>query len=326
MGSLFSKGFTPDDLPDLTGKVIVVTGGNAGIGFATIQHLVRRGAKIYMAARNKERADRALERLHASGIGSGEVVWLYTDFSNPELAKKAAESLKEKEERLDAVVNCAALLLVPYAKTSDGIQDVVMVNYLSPFVFIRTLLPILKRTAEEPNSDVRIVHLSSKEHFNAPNDVHFRNVEDFNVEYSDYSLPQYQRYSLSKLMGILFVKELQRRLDAESSPIIVMAVHPGVVNTEGVQKYAHSVGPILSPIYSVIASTFFERPEVGGYAPAFAAVAPVVRAEPRTYRGAYIVPPGMVGKPSRLAESPELAKELWETTEGILRDLGIDLP
>ncbi|CCM06670.1 uncharacterized protein FIBRA_08955 [Fibroporia radiculosa] len=324
MGFAFSKTFSPDQLPSLAGKIIIVTGGNAGIGFATIQHLARRGAKVYLGARNKERAQAAIERLQAAGLGpgNGEVVWLSLDYSDPRIAKKAAESFMEQETRLDAVVNSAAMLLVPYSRTHDDIQDLMMVNYLSPFVFIRTLLPILKATAQEPSSDVRIVNMASDGHNHAPK-TRFRNVDDLNVEFKDSWLPKFNRYTLSKLMGVLYVKELQRRLDKESIPIIVMSANPGETNTEGVQNYAHSVGPIIAPIYSFIASTLLGRPSRGAYVPVFAAVAPVVRAESQKYRGAYIKPPGQLGSCSKRGRDPELAKELWDTTEKVLSDIGV---
>ncbi|PCH39170.1 NAD(P)-binding protein [Wolfiporia cocos MD-104 SS10] len=319
------KSFNPEELPDLSGKVIVVTGGNAGVGYAVIQHLARRGAKVYMAARSQERAVAAIDRLRSSGLGpgNGDIHWLPLDYSDPRLAKQAAEVLMEKEARLDIVVNCAALLLIPYKKSHDGIQDIVMVNYLSPTVFIRALLPLLERTAQEPNSDVRIVEVLSEGHRNAPKGVRFRNIDDFNAEFKDASFQRLARYGLSKFMGMLHVKELQRRLDEEGVPIIVLSVHPGVVNTEGVQAYTHSVGPVLSPIYTFIANSFFSTPSQGAYGPVFAAAAPVVRAEAQRYRGAYILPPSKLARADKRTEDRELAKELWDTTESILSGIGL---
>ncbi|KZT13260.1 NAD-P-binding protein [Laetiporus sulphureus 93-53] len=325
MGIFYSKGFTPDELPDLTGKVIIVTGGNAGIGYATTQHLARHGAKVYMAARNEERARKAIDRLHAAGLGpgNGEVIWLPLDYANPRLAKNAAEAFLDKEERLDAIVKLLYFrLLVPYAKSYDGRSDLHSVSYLSPAVFVQTLLPLLKRTAQEPNSDVRIVFLSSQGHALAPAGVRFRRVDDFNMEFKGQLFSENRRYCLSKYMGALYVKELQKHLDEEGSSIIVMFVHPGVVNSEGVQQYAHSSGPILAPIYSFIARALFTTPGKGAYSTVFAVAAPIVRAEPRKYRGAYIVPPGKLGTPGQAVNNQEVARELWETTEQVLKDIG----
>ncbi|OBZ66543.1 hypothetical protein A0H81_13380 [Grifola frondosa] len=311
MGSLFSRGFDPaKDIGDLSGKVVIVTGGNAGIGFSAIQHLARRGAKVYMAARNEQKAKAAIERLHKEGLapGNGKVVWLDLDLNDPRTVKMSAAAFLEKEERLDILINNAALLLVPFAKSHDDIQDIVMVNYIGHFVFTRKLLPLMAKTAKEPNSDVRIVTVSSDGHQSVPDGVHFRNIDDFNVDFKDAKFPQFSRYIYTKLMDILFAKQLQRRIDAEGAPIISIAICPGTVNTDGVQTYAHSVGPVLSPIYSFIANAFFTSPSKGGG-----------RDVPRGIPS----PPGRLARPSKQAQSEELARELWDTTEKVLQDIGV---
>jgi len=107
------------DVPDLQGKVIVVTGGNVGLGFATIQHLVRHGAKVYMGARSEAKAKAAIAKLDLSS-GKGSVEWLELNLSDPRDAKRAGERFLEKEQRLDVLVNNAALSVVPYSKIADG--------------------------------------------------------------------------------------------------------------------------------------------------------------------------------------------------------------
>ncbi|KAI0637553.1 NAD-P-binding protein [Trametes polyzona] len=329
MGALFSRGFNPDtDIPDLTGKVILVTGGNSGIGFATIRYLARHGAKVYMGARNEQRAQAAIERLKREGLGpgNGEVLWLKLDLSDPREVKRAAEEFMQQEQRLNVLINNAAMLLVPYQKSHDGIQDIVMVNYIGAYTLTRALLPLLRSTAQEPNSDVRVVCLNSARHYHCPSDVRFRDVHDLNRDYEDTSFPQLLRYSYTKIMQLLFIRELQRRLDDEGIPIILMAVDPGEVNTEGVQAYAASVGPILAPIYRLIADLTFTTPEKGAYGPVFCAASPVPGAAPNAYRGAYLKPPGVLAKPNALADREDLRKELWATTDALLRSVGLDLP
>ncbi|KAK7683130.1 hypothetical protein QCA50_013803 [Cerrena zonata] len=150
MGGLFSKRFNPAmDVPDLSGKVMIVTGGNAGIGLATVRHLARSGAKVYLGARNEEKAKAAIEKLKQEGLGpkNGEVIWLKLDLSDPKKAKEAALEFLEKEKKLDVLVNNAAMTLEPYTKTHYDIQDVMVINVLSPIVFTNTLLPLMKETA-----------------------------------------------------------------------------------------------------------------------------------------------------------------------------------
>ncbi|KAL7281917.1 hypothetical protein ACG7TL_003383 [Trametes sanguinea] len=329
MGALLSRGFDPEkDIPNLTGKVIIVTGGNAGIGFATIKHLARHGAKVYMAARNEQKAKAAIERLHAEGLGpgNGEIHWLHLDLNDPRNVKQAAEEFMKKEIRLDVLINNAAMLLVPYTKSRDNLQDIVMVNYIGTCVFTRSLLPILKRTAKEPDSDVRIVCLNSARHYHCPSDVRFRHLDDLNRDFENTSFPKLLRYSYTKIMQLLFIRELQRRLDEQGVPILLIAVDPGEVNTEGVQAYAKSVGPILAPLYRMIANLTFISPIKGAYGPVFSAASPIPRAQPDAYRGAYLKPPGKLAKSNPVADREDLQKELWETTDGFLRSLGLELP
>ncbi|KAL1939678.1 hypothetical protein VTO73DRAFT_9711 [Trametes versicolor] len=329
MGAFFSRGFNPErDIPDLTGKVVLVTGGNSGIGYAIIRHLARHGAKVYMAARNEQRAKAAIEHLQVEGLGpgNGEVLWHKLDLSDPRNVKQAAEEFMKREERLDVLINNAAMLLVPYVKSHDGIQDIVMVNYIGPCAFTRALLPLLKTTAQEPNSDVRVVYLNSARHYHCSTDVRFRNLDDLNRDFEDTSFPQLLRYSYTKIMQLLFVRELQRRLDDEGVPILLIAVDPGEVNTEGVQAYASSVGPLLAPLYKLIADLTFTTPAKGAYGPVFAAASPVPRAAPNAYRGAYLKPPGVLVKANPLADRVGLRQELWETTDGFLKGLGLVLP
>ncbi|CDO76361.1 hypothetical protein BN946_scf185011.g25 [Trametes cinnabarina] len=328
MGSFFSKSFNPaTDVPDLKGKVVIVTGGNAGIGFATVQHLARHGAKVYMGARNEQKATAAIERLHAEGLGPGhgEVVWLKLELSDPRGVKEAAEEFMRREDRLDILINNAALLLVPFQKSHHGIQDVVMVNYVGTYLFTRALLPLLKRTAQQPGSDVRIVAVNSDANEQCPYDVRFRNLDDLNREFAEKSFPQFMRYAFSKLMQWMFIRELQHRFEQENIPIVCIAVDPGQVNTEGVRAYANSVGPILAPLYTLIANLTFSSPTKGAYGAVFAAASPVPREREKEYKGAFIRNSGAHASASPLADKPELRQELWDTTEKLLRDIGVEL-
>ena len=137
-------------------------------------------------------------------------------------------------------------------------------------------------------------------------------------------------------MIVLTSKELQRRLTASSSPeerIIITSLNPGSVKTDGVFNYASrdSVGPWLSPLYTLIASALFADPVKAAYVYMFGACARQVREE-RTesgafkWEGAYLQPPGKMGKASEMGCDEELAKELWETTEKFLDGIGITLP
>ncbi|KIK98614.1 hypothetical protein PAXRUDRAFT_823658 [Paxillus rubicundulus Ve08.2h10] len=319
---LFSKSFNPvTDLPDLSGKVVIVTGGNAGIGYATVKHLARKGATVYMAARNKSKAEEAIAKLQQEGLapGNGQVIWLELDLSDARNAKTAAQEFMSKEKRLDVLIHNAAVLVEAYKLTPDGVQDIMVVNAISPFVLTRELLPVLKQTAAEPASDVRIIVVASAGHELVSGKPRFRNIDDINNEYKSALSPSFARYCYSKLANILYASELQRRLNTEAPSITVISLHPGAVNT-------FSRKPQLKKILwlvNILAYPFFVHPDVGGYTSAIAAASPEVAQNRDKYKGAYLVPVGKLQKPSQMACDEGLAKELWETIESFLVDKAI---
>ncbi|KAI0360523.1 NAD-P-binding protein [Trametes cingulata] len=332
MGSFFSKQpkFDPaKDLQDLTGKVAIVTGGNSGIGFATVQLLARHGAKVYIGARSEERAKAAIERLRAEGLepGKGEVEWLELDLGDPRKAKQSAETFLTKEKRLDILVNNAGVMRIPYrlVEPYEGIQENMLVNHVSPFVFTKTLLPLLTQTAKEPGSDVRVVVVSSETiGYLKGRELHFRDINDLNEKFGNNIASDLKRYAYSKLANVLYAKQLQKKLDFEGIPITVMSLHPGAVYTEGFHKDPLTKAPIIGPLFTFVASKLFLTPTEGAYASVFAAASPRVKEERDKYKGAYLVPPGKIETPpAPQAENKELAEELWATTEAVLKSFDL---
>ncbi|KAG1894323.1 NAD(P)-binding protein [Suillus fuscotomentosus] len=318
----FSKSFDPvTDLPDLSGKVILITGGNAGIGYSTVKHLARRGAKVYMAARNRSKAEEAIAQLKAEGLGpgNGDVIWLELDLKDPRNAKKAAEEFMKQEKRLDVLIHNAAVMIESYAMTPDGVQEIVMVNVISHVVLTRTLQPLLDQTAAEPNSDVRIVVVASDAHRFVSGETRFRNLDDFNNEFKSSLSPSFARYCMSKLMNMLYAFELQRRFTAVGSPITVIAIHPGAVNTFTHKPPLSHVQFIVKPIVSL----FFLQPDQGAYNSAFAAASEEVAKQREKYKGVYLTPVGKIVEPTKVATDEGLAKELWDTVDKFLEEKGI---
>lgn len=322
MGSSASH-IQPDrDLLDLHGRVAIVTGANSGIGLYIVLHLARRGAKVYLSARSQEKFDTALARLRAEGLDDapGEIVWLPFDLSEPPKAKAAAEQFMELESRLDILVNNAAKILGPYAQTKDGISDSMVINHIGPFLFTKTLLPLLEQTADSsPDSDVRIVNVSSVAHRWVPN-PRYDSLAAFNADFADTFKPKTNLYAYTKLANVLWTTELQHRFDAAGTRITALAVHPGNVMSEGNVKLFTSLpcGRLVNYLFSLI----FISPHDGAYTPAWAAAARAVAEEHEKYAGAYVVPYGKLEEASAHAQDGALARELWDTTERVLGDFG----
>lgn len=155
----------------------------------------------------------------------------------------------------------------------------------------------------------------------------------------------YELIGRTKLANVLYTKELQRRLDEESVPIIVISLHPGTVNTgksfpcqkypffyvphapstDGNQSFAKKKGGVIGAVYGWWANHFFAVPDAGALNSVFAAVAPTVRSNPEKYKGSFLQPTGVISTPSKDALSVDLARELWGTTESVLKEIGVEV-
>ncbi|KAF8638058.1 hypothetical protein AX16_010690 [Volvariella volvacea WC 439] len=303
------------DINDLTGRVAIITGGNTGIGYETVKALAKRGAKVYMAARNESKALGAITALEHEGVPLGSVVWLKLDLNDLPGVKKAAEEILRKEKRLDILVNNAALQFKLEEETyPEGVSEFVLTNYLGPWLFTTTLLPLLKETAKELGSDVRIINVSSASHQQVPKEaVRFRNLEDLNNGFKSSLFPQITHYAFTKLQTNLFMTELVARLKNDN--ILTLSLHPGLVNTSYTYKLP------LRPISSTLINLFFVTPERGAITSIIAAASPILKAERDTYNGAYLVPYGKIGTPSTHSQDSVLAAELWQTTEAVIGEI-----
>ncbi|KAJ7183638.1 NAD-P-binding protein [Mycena filopes] len=314
-----------DSLLDLEGKVVLLTGGNTGIGYATIQILARRGAKVYMATRDETKARAAIAQMQAEGVGAGSVHFLHLDLSDPYAVSEVARQFAETEERLDILVNNAALANGPFKLGADGILDIAVINHISPWIFTNALLPLLKRThltAVEPGSDVRIVNLTSAAHTLVAT-TSFATKETLNKDFGPSHMQVVETYAHTKLMNVLHTKALQSRLDAENANISCLVVHPGAISTD---SFARTIGalPLGGLLKRFVGPLFLGSWEAGGKAVAFAAAGKAVVGPKRLeYRGAYLTPVGVITTPSKSALDLRLQTELWATTESIVREMGL---
>ncbi|KAK0431877.1 uncharacterized protein EV420DRAFT_1705487, partial [Desarmillaria tabescens] len=249
----------------------------------------------------------AIEKLKTESLepGNGDVVWLKLDLSDPRLARQSAEEFMRKEKRLDVLVNNAGMMLGPYEAGPDGMSNLVIVNYLSPFVFTQTLLPLLISTSREPNSDV-----ASISHKWALSGFKCDAIQDLNVSYDKKWFSSFWRYAHSKLLVILWTKSLQSQLDISEPPvpITVISLHPGSVDT-----FTHKWP--LAPLWKLLVVPVVTSIDRGSYTSFFAAAGKDVKDNRDNYKGAYLEDkPPHIANPSKVARDDDLAEQLWTIT------------
>ncbi|KAI8801793.1 hypothetical protein BJ742DRAFT_684778 [Cladochytrium replicatum] len=301
-------------IPDLSGKTAIVTGGNTGIGLETVRLLASKNAKVYLAARSPERAKEAIDDVRA-GLPGAKVEFMYLDLADMKMTKDAATRFVESGEPLDILINNAGVATAPFELTKDGIEKMFAIDHMGHFVFTTTLLPALRRAANS-----RVVNVSSYIHKMCPSEgIMFDRLNDQNA-----ALPPL-RYGQAKLANILFTKSLAEKVKDEK--ISVNAVNPGDVNT-GILRGVDVLltdrtwrNSILRPIwafylwsYSFVAMT----PAKGALTQVYVATSPEI--ETKDYRGQYFVPFGKVAQPSPLARNSELAEKLWKFSENLVEE------
>ncbi|MFK0284107.1 oxidoreductase [Streptomyces sp. NPDC090499] len=274
------------DIPDQSGRTAVVTGGNSGIGIATVEALAAAGAHVVLAVRDPERGEAAAMAVD----GSVEVRRL--DLADLASVREFAAGWKGD---LDLLVNNAGVMNTPESHTKDGFETQFGTNHLGHFALTNLLLPHITD---------RVVTVSSEAHKKPGTPrIHFDNL-NHSGEYE----PR-KAYSQSKLANLLFTLELQRRLAAAHSPVRALAAHPGWAVTN-IQR--HDGSALSRAIMRVVAQDNRAGALPSLYAavrdlPGASFVGPSGRGE---VRGA----PTLVGR-SAAASDPVTARRLWAVSE-----------
>ncbi|KAL8966487.1 MAG: hypothetical protein Q9197_005950 [Variospora fuerteventurae] len=314
--------FDPNkDIPDLSGKVYVVTGGTAGIGFGITAHLLQHNpAKIYLLSQKEEHADEAIEELKKYGDTS-KVEWLQLDLKDLKQTDSVAKQL-QSQKHIDALICNAAEGVGKYNETVDGLDSHFQVNHLSQFHLSMMLWPNLQAT---PNS--RLVLQSSDLHRACPSSTTFSSVDGINTDVGPALL-----YNRTKLAQVLTVRAMVRRIEGnqpgfqspkETGPW-VLAVHPGGVDTDQPEQAVEAFGT-KGKIGVTAIRPFLKDPNDKGCRPAlFAATSEDIVKE--QIQGQYIIPDRKVTDPSKQAKDVELGEQLWRLSEQILQDKLGDLP
>ncbi|CCG83805.1 protein of unknown function [Taphrina deformans PYCC 5710] len=301
--------FTTANIPSMAGKVIVVTGGNAGIGLETTRELFNKGAKIYIACRSQQKAEEAIKNIKETALSetTGEVLYLPLDLMSFASVRQFATQFSAAEERLDVLINNAGIMAVDYKLTKDGCDQQLQTNHLSPFLLTHLLMPKLSHSG-----DPRIVNVSSIAHAryfkNSPDN--FESFEHVNGELGG----PWPRYGQSKISNILFANELAKRHPS----IMSNSCHPGIIDTG---LYSH-LG-VMSTFMNVFATVgAFLRPADGALTQLYLATSTDIRNHKIT--GKYYVPLAKASTPSDAVNDIN-AERLWGISEKVFAERNITL-
>lgn len=290
------------DMPSQEGRIFLVTGGTSGMGYEDAKALAAAGAQVVIAARNPERGQEAIDQIRQE-VPEAQVHFESFDLSDLSSVRALAQRLNTSLPRLDGLINNAAIMAPPERGVSaEGFELQFAINYAGHFVLTAELLPLLRK-GDSP----RVVTLSSIA-------VHQGSINFDDLQFTQAYEPM-TAYAQSKLAGLMFSFELQRRSDAAGWGIQSMAAHPGVAVTELVAR-----GPGLESEQGRRWSAnreHFQTAAQGAIPTLYAATAPEAQG------GAYYGPTGEreVSGPLGLATIPHAANDvavaarLWKITE-----------
>ncbi|KAF8956997.1 hypothetical protein BDZ97DRAFT_1955212 [Flammula alnicola] len=302
--SLFSQSFppkskfTPDDIPDLSGKVIIVTGANTGVGKETAKALLAHNAKVYIAARNPDKVAAAIADLKKET--DKEALFLKVDLADLKSVKAAAEEFQSKEKELHVLFNNAGVMAPPIDQlTAQGYDLQFGTNVLGHFYFTKLLLPSLLAGAKSsPDGKARIVNTSSSASL-------FIKTVDFNTVKDSLAARKKKGtqllYCQSKLGNVLFSNELARRYGDQG--IVSISLNPGNLNSD-LQRH-------VSMIETALLKPILYAPSYGALTQLWAGTSP----QGAELNGKYLIPWARIGTGNPAGEDPKLAGELWKWLE-----------
>jgi NAD(P)-dependent dehydrogenase (short-subunit alcohol dehydrogenase family) len=280
----------------MDGKAVVITGGNAGIGLETAVALAHEGADVVITARNGARGIAARQTIESRSGNTCEVMAL--DLASFASIRAFADNYARANERLDVLILNAGGVLAKRELTEDGHERQFQSNHLGHF-----LLESLLREQMVASAPARVVVVASSAHKSLKRPIDFDDIEGMQGRYNGF-----QTYYRTKLMNILFTRELARRL--AGTGVTANALHPGFVASkfarEGDLSWWGNIGMPLTRPFSI-------SPEKGARTSVYLASAPEVA----TVTGEYF-DKCRVAQPSALAQNDDDARRLWAISEQLV--------
>jgi NAD(P)-dependent dehydrogenase (short-subunit alcohol dehydrogenase family) len=234
-----NAGFTTKDVPNMAGKVALITGANTGLGFEAAKVLAANNAQVIIGCRNVDKAKLAIAAIQAHAP-SADVSSITLSLDDLTSVKHAVDELSGLD-KLDLLINNAGIMVPPLERTADGFESQFGVNHLGPFALTGLLLDKMIH-----NPGARIINTSSL----AANSGKIL-FDDINA---DQGYEAMQRYCMSKLANLMYSAELDQRLKIAGAQCISVACHPGVATTE-LSRYLPSWISIAQPLVKFLFNT-----------------------------------------------------------------------
>jgi NAD(P)-dependent dehydrogenase (short-subunit alcohol dehydrogenase family) len=297
-----SVNWTQDNIPDLTGKVIIVTGANSGIGFEAAKEFARKGAQTILVCRSMDKAKAALAQIRGE-LPEAKAETMQLDLASQASVHHFANEFKTKYDRLDVLVNNAGIMMVPYSQTEDGFESHFATNHLGHYALTGLLLDVILKT---PGS--RVVNVSSGGHR-----IGHMNFDNLMYE-GGKNYSSSRAYGRSKLANLLFTYELQRYFERIDADAIAVAAHPGSSDTN-LGRYVEDrwYFKLLKPIMKCMG----QNAAMGALPTIRAAVDPDVKGGEYYGPGRFIEQRGypIIVRSNSASHNKADARQLWRVSE-----------
>jgi NAD(P)-dependent dehydrogenase (short-subunit alcohol dehydrogenase family) len=293
-----SAKWTAGNIPDQSGRLAVVTGANSGLGLITARDLARAGARVIMACRNTAKGEDAAGQIRSAAPGA-DVEVAALDLGSLDSVRSFAAGLGGQTP--DLLINNAGVMAPPRSETADGFELQFGTNHLGHFALTGLLIG-----AMEGRENARVVTLSS-----GAARIGRINFDDLNWT-EGYS--RWRAYGQSKLANLVFMIELNRRLQASGSSVLSMGAHPGYAAT----NLQSAAAPFLDRALMVVTNALVAQSADRGALPTLYAAT-----KPGLGGGTYVGPDGFQEQrgfprpvtPIASARDPETGRRLWEVSE-----------